>query len=172
MSRNSIVISSGDPAGCGPIVTLKAIDQFQQRKINFFVVGDKVICERIPIYRKLRCRINLIDLNTPGIGRVKLGKPTKLSGEASLSYLDKALALMKKKQIKRLVTAPLSKEAVGLIKKGFSGHTEYLAEYFKAKKFAMMMVSSNLKVVLLTRHICLRDVPAFLQKKIFTICFV
>lgn len=165
MSKNTIVISSGDPVGCGPIITLGAIDKFQQRKINFLVVGDKKIFERVPIYRKLKSRINLIDLNTSGIERVKKGEPTKLAGKASLNYLDKALELMKKKQIKRLVTAPLSKEAVGLIRKGFSGHTEYLAEYFKTKKFAMMMVSSSLKVILLTRHICLRDVSVFLRKK-------
>ena len=165
LPEKTIVISSGDPVGCGPIITLKAIDKFQPRKVNFFVVGDKEIFERLPIYRKIKSRINLVDLNTPGIGRAKLGKPTKLGGEASLSYLEKALELMKKKQIKRLVTAPLSKEAVGLVKKGFRGHTEYLAEYFKAKKFAMMMVSSSLKAVLLTRHICLRDVPSSLRKK-------
>jgi 4-hydroxythreonine-4-phosphate dehydrogenase len=72
---------------------------------------------------------------------------------------------MKKKYIKRLVTAPLSKEAARLVLPNFSGHSEYLADYFKAKNIAMMMVSNKLKTVLLTRHIPLREVPLSLNRR-------
>lgn len=160
-----IVVSSGDPAGCGPFITLKAIAECKYKNVDFIVVGDKKIFQDLSIYRKVKNRIKLVDLNTPGITGIKRGVVSRLGGEASLSYLDKSLELIKSRRIKRLVTAPLSKEAVKLINRQFSGHTEYLANYFKVKNYAMMMASSSLKVVLLTRHIPLREVSALLRKK-------
>jgi len=164
INKREIVVSSGDPGGCGPYITLKAIENFQQRGFEFFVVGDQKIFNRISVYKKIKNKINFIDLDTPGIERVEKGKSSSLSGEASLSYLDRALELITEKRIKCLVTAPLSKEAVQFSLKNFSGHTEYLASHFNVKNFAMMMASSSLKVVMATRHINLRDVPLALSK--------
>ena len=164
-SKKSIVISSGDPAGCGPFVTLRAIAECGYKDVDFFVVGDKKIFRDLPIYQRVKKHIKLVDLNTYGITGVKKGAVSKLAGQAGLSYLDKSLALIKKMGIKRLVTAPLSKEAVKFISPGFCGHTEYLANYFKVKNYAMMMTSSSLKVVLSTRHILLREVSFSLHKK-------
>ena len=162
MSRKRIVISSGDPGGCGPFITLKAIESIGEKVGEFFVVGDQKIFQKLPIYRKVKSRINLVDLNTPGISGIERGKSSRLSGKASLSYLNKALEVISEKKVKRLVTAPLSKEAVKSVLKKFSGHTEYLADYFKAKNFAMMMVSSHLKLVIATRHINLKKVSSSL----------
>ncbi len=165
MSRKKIIISSGDPGGCGPFITLKAIECIGKSSLEFFVVGDQKIFQKLPIYKKVKNKINFIDLNTRGIEGLERGKSSRLSGEASLSYLNKALELIKRKKIKRLVTAPLSKEAVKFVLKNFSGHTEYLADYFKTKNFAMMMVSSSLKVVMATRHISLKAVSSSLAKE-------
>ncbi|MBU2265826.1 MAG: 4-hydroxythreonine-4-phosphate dehydrogenase PdxA, partial [Candidatus Omnitrophica bacterium] len=60
---------------------------------------------------------------------------------------------------------PLSKEAVQSIKKKFSGHTEYLQDHFRAAQVEMMMVSKQLKVVLLTRHTVLRKAGALINSK-------
>ena len=73
---------------------------------------------------------------------------------------------MKEKGVNRLVTAPLSKEAVKFTQEGFCGHTEYLAACFKVNNFAMMMASKSLNVILLSRHIPLRDVAFSINKKI------
>jgi len=164
MSRKRIVISSGDPGGCGPFVTLKAIESIGKNSLEFFVVGDQKIFQKLPIYKKAKNKINFIDLNTRGISEIERGKPSRLGGKASLSYLNAALELIRKRKMKRLVTAPLSKEAVKSVLKNFSGHTEYLADYFKVKNFAMMMASSSLKVVMATRHINLKEVSSFLGK--------
>ena len=165
MSRKRVVISSGDPGGCGPFITLKAIESIGNNSLEFFVVGDQKIFQKLPIYKKVKNKINFIDLNTRGIEGIKRGKPSRLSGGASLSYLNKALELISEKKIKCLVTAPLSKEAVKSVLGNFSGHTEYLADYFKVKNFAMMMASPHLKVVMATRHINLKEVSSFLDKE-------
>jgi len=164
MSKKKIVITIGDPAGCGPYITLKAIESLNVRNVKFSVVGDEKILKSISGYSKVRKKIELIDMETPFIEKIKKGCINKLSGEASLNYLKKALFLIEKEKIKGLVTAPVSKEAIKLLYPKFCGHTEFLAEFFKARNFAMMMVSSKLKVVLLTRHLPLREVSKNISK--------
>ncbi len=163
MPNKKVVITTGDPAGCGPYITLKAIDDLGNCGAEFYVVGDRKILSRFAIYKKIDKRINLIDLNTAGIDKLKAGYASKLSGCASVSYLDCALKIMSECGIKRLVTAPLSKEAVQLSLASFSGHSEYLAEYFKCR-IEMMMVSNKLKTVLFTRHIPFKKIPVFITK--------
>lgn len=162
MPQKSIVVTIGDPAGCGPYITLKAIENLSNCQAQFYVVGDRKILSRFDIYRKISKRITLIDLNTPGIDKLKNGYVSKLSGRASISYLNCALEIMSECGIKQLVTAPLSKEAVQLNLASFSGHSEYLADYFKCR-IEMMMVSAKLKTVLFTRHIPFKNVPAFIN---------
>lgn len=159
-----VVISSGDPAGCGPYVTLKSIAILTHKAYDFFVVGDRYIFERIPLYVKIRHRFNFIDLKTPRIKKVKVGYPCRIGGQAALGYLKMALALSKELKINRLVTAPLSKEAVKLIDSRFRGHTEFLAHYFSIKHVEMMMVSSRLRIILLTRHLPLGNVSSAIKK--------
>jgi len=160
-----ILITIGDPAGCGPFITLKTIEALSRKEIDFFVVGDRLVLEKIPVFQKVKTRFNLIDAGTAGIEKIKKGCFSRLGGLASLNYLNKALRVISNGEIKHLVTAPVSKEAVGLVFKKFSGHTEYLANYFKINNFAMLMWSERLKVVLLTRHVPLRKINSLIRKE-------
>jgi 4-hydroxythreonine-4-phosphate dehydrogenase len=160
-----IIITSGDPAGCGPYITLKAISELKKSSVDFFVVGDSFIYEPYPLYKQIKQRINFVDVKTPGISSLKRGVLSKLSGRASLNYLKAGLDLSKTLNIKRMVTAPLSKEAVKLNLSYFCGHTEFLADYFKAPRVAMLMASARLNVAIITRHIMLKEVSANISKK-------
>ncbi len=165
MPAKKVVITTGDPAGCGPLITLGALDCLRNSTAKFFVVGDCAILKKYPIYKRLKKRFTLIDLNTPLISKIKPGYESALGGKAALSYLRTALKILKKEDAKHLVTAPISKEAVQHSLSSFSGHTEFLADYFNAKSFEMMMVSKNLNVLLGTRHIPLRKVPDSIQAR-------
>ncbi|MCM8786530.1 MAG: 4-hydroxythreonine-4-phosphate dehydrogenase PdxA [Candidatus Omnitrophica bacterium] len=159
-----IIITSGDPAGCGPYIVLKAIQKINNPNIKFFVIGDYKIFSKISIFWKVKRYFKLIDANTADIEKIKYGYPSIISGQASLNYIDIALNFCKKYKIKRIVTAPVSKEAIKLVYKDFEGHTEYLAKYFKVKNVEMMMVSDKLRIVLFTRHNVLRDVSKLIKK--------
>ncbi len=165
MENKDIIISTGDPAGCGPFISLTAVEKYKSKGCSFIVVGDSIVFERIPAFRRVKNNIRVVDVNTPGIDKLIYGKPSKLSGRASLNYLKKSLEILSNTNAGRLVTAPLSKEAVKYVLPEFSGHTEYLAEYFNVNNIAMMMVSKELKVVLLTRHIPLRKLKFALEKE-------
>ena len=75
-----------------------------------------------------------------------------------IRYVDHAIALARSGAIQGLVTAPVTKWAIDRASHGFTGQTEHLARALKCRDVAMMFVSERLRVVLLTRHLALRDV--------------
>ena len=62
-----------------------------------------------------------------------------------------------------IVTAPLSKEWLARAKLARTGHTEILAKLTGSGAVRLMMVAGDLRVVLATSHIALRDVPKALD---------
>lgn len=139
----TIGITLGDPSGIGPEVTAKALSSI-----------------RLPQNTQIKI-----------IGSRKgflTGKPSKESARASLQYLEEAFELIRKREIHALVTAPVSKEGICSLGINFKGHTEYIAQYFAVKKYEMMFVAENLRVVIATRHIPLSSVPgAITPKRLF-----
>jgi 4-hydroxythreonine-4-phosphate dehydrogenase len=151
-------ITIGDPSGIGPAITLKAIKKLKGLA-EFVVIGDKWVLKKVQGSRFKVQGFNLIDLDNISHKNFKFGKIKVGYGRASIEYLDKALELIKKREIDCLVTCPISKEAVNLAGlKGFLGHTEYLARHTNTREFAMMLVNENLRFGLLTRHIPLKEV--------------
>lgn len=75
---------------------------------------------------------------------------------ATQAALDGALA--------GIVTAPINKE--GFMKAGLDvpGHTELLAELTRTKRYEMMLLADDFRVVLATRHIPIKDVAESLTK--------
>jgi 4-hydroxythreonine-4-phosphate dehydrogenase len=56
-----------------------------------------------------------------------------------------------------VVTAPINKEALRLAHIHYPGHTEILADFSGTKDFAMMLMNNDLRVILVTIHISLRE---------------
>ena len=135
-SRIKVGITIGDPSGIGPIITKQAVKSLRGIA-DFVVIGD---------------------LNGVGSKTFVPGKINPASGAASLTYLDTAIDLIRKKRIDCLVTCPVSKEAINLAGIRFIGHTEYLAKAFGRKDYVMMLLNSKLKFSLITRHIPLNKV--------------
>jgi 4-hydroxythreonine-4-phosphate dehydrogenase len=160
-----VVITLGDPAGCGPLITLGALKHFSKKTIRFIVVGDKTVFQRYRGFLRLKKSIELVDVKTKGISRLAFGIPSRLSGKASLNYLNEALRIVSQHTGTPIVTAPVSKEAVGKVLPGFKGHTEYLARFFKRQSVVMLMYSEKVKTALLTRHINLKEVPRSITAK-------
>jgi len=98
--------------------------------------------------------INCIDENI----RVELGKSTEAAGESSYLALERAVADLKKGMIDVLITAPINKDNIQSEKFNFPGHTEYLAQQFNTRDYAMLMVSQNLRIGVVTGHIPLSEV--------------
>jgi 4-hydroxythreonine-4-phosphate dehydrogenase len=68
--------------------------------------------------------------------------------------------------IEALVTAPINKAAIRLLEPSFSGHTEFLASLSGTRKYAMMFVSDELRVTLVTIHVPLKKVSQLVTEKL------
>ena len=153
MASKTIGVTMGDPLGIGAEIVLKALNEWKGRSA-IKVFGDPHQLKEIP-------RGDLHPVSLGHSGR----KPTpEEAGQASVAYLDAAMAAWRRGEIDGLVTAPIAKHHVHLAGFPFPGHTEYLAAQTKTERFAMMMAGPRLKVTLVTIHEPLQKVPSLLTR--------
>ena len=172
-----VVFTCGDVNGIGPEIALKAFKKIlskkQQNKIIF--VCPKNVFEH---YYKLtkaafeylvvendnysNSSLNLVALPD---ARLKLGFPTKTSGQIAFESIKKSIALINNNLADALVTAPISKEAFGIAKINFPGHTELLAASEKNNNYMMLFLSDKIKTGLLTIHTPISKVSKLITKE-------
>jgi 4-hydroxythreonine-4-phosphate dehydrogenase len=95
----------------------------------------------------------------------------ELPGDVAYLSIDTAVKLIADKNADALVTGPISKQ--NLLAAGYEahGHTEILEQlaqkYFDAKdaRAEMLFVYKNFRLMLLTRHVALSEVPAAIAKQ-------
>lgn len=150
----------GDPSGVGPEVLIKALsDKAIQRLAHIIVIGDYFVISKVKKDLKLTAEFSLADLSNVPQNNFVYGRENSACGKASMEYIDRALEMLKKGEADCLVTAPVNKSSVragGL--KDFEGHTEYIAQKTNSENFGMMFVGKKLKIVVVTRHMALKDV--------------
>ena len=91
--------------------------------------------------------------------------PSASGGRGSVMYIKQAVALLRSGAASAMATAPISKEAIRLAGSRHTGHTDLLASLcgLEAEEVAMMFVTRELKVALLTLHQPLKEAIAALS---------
>ena len=159
-------ISTGDPNGIGIEVILKSLE-----KINFIGKFTPVIfsnyklieeqkrifnvnCEIVPINNienLSRNSVNVFNINNKDFD-IEFGKSNSDGGEISRLSLRLAVKFLKNSMIDGLVTGPINKNNIQNDDFNFKGHTDFLDSCFNGQAL-MFMVSSEIKIALLTEHI-------------------
>ena len=168
--KKPIGITMGDPCGIGPEIVARIFaDGLPEQAV---VIGDAKVMDRavralgLPLQvkpiasvdeavsdSKLIAVLNVSDLPDD----LPIGQVDARAGRASYDYVVRAVDEALAGNIAAIVTAPINKEAM---KKGglnYPGHTEILAERSGTDKFAMMLANDELRVILVTIHVSLRD---------------
>jgi 4-hydroxythreonine-4-phosphate dehydrogenase len=188
MGRPTIAITSGEPAGIGPEISIRAA-WAMRRDVNCVLVGDaaflaltaSLIDPAIEVaalsVRALRNgglpqfgpeRIAVIDV--PLAAHVVPGTLDPANGRAVLATLDLAIEGVRAGWFEAIVTAPLQKSTINDAGVAFSGHTEYLAEKTATPKVVMMLAGTPgagqppLRVALATTHLPLKDVAGAISR--------
>ena len=166
-----IAVSSGDPAGIGPDICIKA---FGQKKIYDFspvIFGDKELFKSraktlgintdIQIYKGQEELSNdsLWIANRDCDLNILPGKPDPNCANFIISNFQQAVKRTISKEFEAVVTCPINKEIINKGGINFTGHTEELAKLSKIDKVVMMLATQELKVALATTHLPLRQVP-------------
>lgn len=168
-------ITIGDVAGIGPEIIAKAcLEPEIYHLCRPILIGDIKIFQdskRFPVKSfSVKAiskpseavfefgRINIISVDNINMDELKIGQVQKMCGQAAVEYIKEAVRLALAGEIKGIVTAPISKEAMHLSGFKYNGHTELLAELTKTSKYVMLLTGGTLKVILITRHMALKDV--------------
>ncbi|MBF0338055.1 MAG: 4-hydroxythreonine-4-phosphate dehydrogenase PdxA [Nitrospirae bacterium] len=174
MKDKVVLVTLGDPGGVGPEVALRAHERFADRQLVF--VGDAGIVRKTLDLIGLKRNINDISstneadfrrgvVNVLSVNKLEVevvSVPTAQGGRASAAYIKRAVDIILSGDAHALVTAPISKEALKLAGVDFSGHTELLAHLTSATEYAMMLCGGPLRVILVTIHVPLKDVPTLI----------
>jgi 4-hydroxythreonine-4-phosphate dehydrogenase len=174
-----IAITMGDPGGVGPEIIIRALCSNAVRDICMpVVVGDRAVMEEAVRLPELSVKLNIIQgpgeaKGQPGtldlvdmavISEFQKNKPSAEGGKASAAYIRKAVKLAVNKKVDAVVTAPISKEALKMAGLNWPGHTEMIAELTGIMDYAMMLVGGPLRVILVTIHTALRNVPGMIKR--------
>lgn len=187
-SKPTLAITMGDPGGIGPEVILKTLKSYsakQKRPLRILLIGSRPVFELaakkcgislsfnlIPEFKSSLLKTNAINFLDVSTGIRQSFAPAKISrvnGLLALKSLEMASQLAGKGQVQAIVTAPVHKEAMRYVARGFVGHTEFLAQASEIKEFAMLFYSKYFCVTLETIHLALKKVPSVInQRSIFS----
>jgi 4-hydroxythreonine-4-phosphate dehydrogenase len=178
--KRKIAITMGEPGGIGPEVLVKALSHNEVKKCcTPVVIGDYMtLKEALTLtgealsFKKIQAieeaeqveEIPLLEPFSSKEGFVK-GRPSRQAGTAVYEYIRTGVQLTLDGHIDALVTGPISKESLKSAGLPWPGHTELLAELTRTKDFTMMLIGGPLRVILVTIHAALRDVPSLVTRK-------
>lgn len=109
-------------------------------------------------------RINILNCLPENV-YVEPGKENPEAARSAITSLEAAIGDIKAGRIDVLVTAPFNKRSVGAEGFGFTGHSEFLQDAFGVSEHAMIMVSDQLKIGVVTGHIPLAKVPSAISEE-------
>ena len=166
-----IAITMGDPNGISPEITIKALNFLDLPKEKVILITNRNILDYYDKHYDLSLEKEYNIAEIPYEYKdIKIGHETEESGEFSFRALKKACDLAQEGEIQAIVTAPVSKNAMQMAGHYYSGQTEVIEQYLANtnQKADMLFICGNFSVLLLTRHIPLKDVPVFITKDFIT----
>ncbi len=162
-----LALTMGDPAGIAPEITLKAWQGRSNWNLPpFFVIGDPVLYNGAKVITSPAQASEVFKDALPVLplalkAQVKPGVLDSANAPVVLESIRRGVAFCDSGEAFAIVTNPIHKSV--LKKSGlfdFPGHTEYLAYLTKSKTPPVMMLAAkDLRVVPLTIHMALKDVP-------------
>lgn len=144
-----IVITQGETSGIGPEVLLKALARYRAPEdVSIRVLGDRDELTRTAV--ELKVPVPKVVEQVEG-------------GSTALAALERSTALALAGEADAIVTAPVHKALLRAAGFRWPGQTEFFSERFQAPDHAMMLAADDLRVVPVTTHLALADVPAALS---------
>ena len=163
-----IGITMGDPAGVGPEIIVKALQQMPPELRSatavignraFLARADKLLGAALKFVDSLDARdgeVPVVHVPSRGEGDIIDGQIGAAAGEAAYQYVVEAVELALAGRIAVIVTAPLNKAALHAAGHHFDGHTELLAHLTGARSSFMLLASDKLNTVHVSTHVSLK----------------
>ena len=151
--RPRLAVTLGDPRGIGPEVVARALGA-APLGADVVLVGPDDQVGGIPARSRLG-----VGVWGGGAPKDAGGERAKEAGLIAVRAIERAVWLARAGDVDAVVTGPVEKRALHLAGYRFPGVTELLSHLTGNTPTAMMLAAGRLRVVLVTTHIPLRDVP-------------
>jgi 4-hydroxythreonine-4-phosphate dehydrogenase len=168
--RPKLAITTGEPAGIGPEISLAALEPPLPAEIT--LIGDTTLL------RERGTRLRLTLPSSASLLHVALAAPAQpgtldvRNARYVLATLDAAIDGCLAGRFDAMVTAPVQKSVLNDAGVPFSGHTEYLAARCATPHVVMMLAGATphgpLRVALATTHLPLAEVSRALTVESLT----
>ncbi len=167
-------ITIGDAAGIGPEIILKS---FHRHKELFalcqpLIIGSSAVMDLydrtlgigLPMRVVARAEdavfehgvLDVLDLGMIDASKLKISVVDPEPGKAAVVYTQEAGKMALDGTIDAIVSAPLNKEAMRAAGYGYEGQTQILGELTGSKRYGMILLFGQLRVMMLTTHCALR----------------
>jgi 4-phospho-D-threonate 3-dehydrogenase / 4-phospho-D-erythronate 3-dehydrogenase len=173
--RPLIAITTGDPAGIGPEVVLKALAHPSvYAQCRPLVVGDVRALRRALTWLPdldltvhvvsqpaegtyVAGTVDILDLHDVDPDECPVGEISSAGGRAAVDAVFHACDLALSGAVDAMATAPLNKAAMNLAGFHYAGHTELLTERTGATRVSMLLIGEGLRVVHISTHVSLAE---------------
>ncbi len=179
MSVPRLVVTSGEPAGIGPELCLRAALRDWPSELIFVADPQWLqataqalgISVSITAWQPGQAAVahvagSMPVLSVPLRQAVVAGRPDVANAASVLAMLDCAVDGCLDGTFDAMVTAPLQKSVIAEAGHAFTGHTEYLARRCGNARALMLLVAGTLRVALATTHVPLSEVPRSLSPQL------
>jgi 4-phospho-D-threonate 3-dehydrogenase / 4-phospho-D-erythronate 3-dehydrogenase len=175
-----IGITCGDPAGIGGEVILKSLARVYDPSSSLLLFGSRrsleeselVLCANPNYERWVRRfeatanpkegQVGLVDVGTPLAMDFAFGRHDPANATIQWRSFQLALDALDQGSLDAVVTGPWNKGLLTTIGMTPVGHTEILAERYRAPHHVMMLAGPTLRVSLVTTHLPIAEVAASL----------
>jgi len=151
-----IAITCGDPAGVGPEIIEKWLEQYPDWKSEVCLIGPESLLARWQAAQRKRVG--------PRDFQAVPGHPSVEGARVALDALEEAAYGCRQGRYSAVVTAPVSKDWMYQAGWAYPGHTEFFADRWYGKP-SMAFAGGQLRVVMATWHIPLSEVSQHMTEE-------
>jgi 4-hydroxythreonine-4-phosphate dehydrogenase len=171
MTLSRIAITTGEPAGIGPDVTLMCA--LQPWDCELVAIGSLDLLQARAAALGLAIELQPFDsgseaathvpavlkvIDTPLAQPVVAGQLNPANADYVLHMLRTAVSGCQQGLFDAMVTGPVQKSVISDAGVAFSGHTEFLAQETGTSHVVMLLATDDLRVAVATTHLALREV--------------
>lgn len=177
-----IALTMGDPAGVGPELCVRALnDTTLSNEVTLVVIGDTEVLKAAAVKTDQSFSAPTMDVpdwsgasfqqpSVVNVGSITMGdfKPGTINartGKAGYDYVNTAIDAALAGAVSAISTTPLNKEAMRMGGINFPGHTEIFASRTEASRSCMMQYSEEITCTFVTVHVGYHEVPNLLTKE-------
>ncbi|HEX5415989.1 MAG TPA: 4-hydroxythreonine-4-phosphate dehydrogenase PdxA [Chloroflexota bacterium] len=179
--RPIIGLTMGDPAGIGPEVVVKAMNEPDlYATCRPLAIGDVVTFQKTVASLGLglavrvaaepgdgQYRHGVLDVyqaTSEDLSGIQPGVVQPAAGKAAAECVIVATKLALAGTIAAMATAPLNKDALNQAGYHYPGHTEMLADLTDTKDYSLTLIAGKLRVIHVTTHVSMRRAADLIER--------